>query len=393
MADFIFHPTTKVYFGKGNLPSLGAEIAACAKDILMVYGGGSIKKNGIYDKVMEILQKAGVDVVEFNGVESNPRLSTVRRGTDLAKESGAAAVLAIGGGSVIDCAKAVAAGAVYGGDPWDLLSYKVPAEKALPVFTVLTMSGTGSEMSSGSVITNEETKEKIGLDNPCLRPKASFLVPEFTYTVSPYQTACGSADVISHFFDFYYFAKADNLSMQRSIMESIMRTVVDYTPQAIKEPNNYEARANLMWAAAWGCSAITDSFAAGASMVLHFMEHELSAYYDVTHGHGLAILMPRWMEYVANDETMARLFYRFGVNVMGVDASLGEADGVKATIAALDQFLFDELGLKSRLSDLNIDEENFREMAEEACRLNGGKLQALVPLTAEDVVKIFTMCL
>lgn len=393
MANFIFNPTTKVYFGKENLLSLGGEIAAGSTKILLVYGGGSIKKNGIYDEVIAILQKANVEIAEFHGVESNPRLSTVRRGTEAAKASGIGAVLAIGGGSVIDCAKAVAAGAVYEGDPWDLLSYKVPTEKALPVFTVLTMSGTGSEMSSGSVITNEETKEKIGLDNPCLRPKASFLVPEFTYTVSPYQTASGSADVISHFFDFYYFAKADNLSMQRSIMESIMGTVVKYTPLALKEPDNYEARANLMWAAAWGCSAIADSFATGASMVLHFMEHELSAYYDVTHGHGLAILMPRWMEYVSKDETMAKLFHRFGVNVMGVDKSLGEAEGIKATIAALSHFLFDELGLKSRLSDLNIDDKHFDEMAEEACRLNGGTLQALVPLTAEDVVKIFKMCL
>lgn len=195
-----------------------------------------------------------VDGAQDGGVMAwrNAAKSTVRRGTEAAKASGIGAVLAIGGGSVIDCAKAVAAGAVYEGDPWNLLSYKVPTEKALPVFTVPTMSGTGSEMSSGSVITNEETKEKIGLDNPCLRPKASFLVPEFTYTVSPYQTASGSADVISHFFDFYYFAKADNLSMQRSIMESIMGTVVKYTPLALKEPDNYEARANLMWAAAWG---------------------------------------------------------------------------------------------------------------------------------------------
>lgn len=203
MANFTFNPTTKVYFGKENLLSLGGEIAACSTKILLVYGGGSIKENGIYDEVVAILQKANVEIAEFHGVESNPRLSTVRRGTEAAKASGIGAVLAIGGGSVIDCAKAVAAGAVYEGDPWDLLSYKVPTEKALPIFTVLTMSGTGSEMSSGSVITNEETKEKIGLDNPCLRPKASFLVPEFTYTVSPYQTASGSADVISHFFDFY----------------------------------------------------------------------------------------------------------------------------------------------------------------------------------------------
>lgn len=254
------------------------------------------------------------------------------------------------------------------------------------------MTGSGSETSYGTVITNWETKEKIGLASEKIIPAVSFLNPEFTYTVNAYQTACGSSDIMSHFFDFYYFSKQDNLVMQRRIMEAIMRTVVQYTPVAVRNPRDDEARANLMWAAAWGCSAIADSFAED-SMVCHFIEHELSAFYDITHGHGLAILMPRWMQYVVDNPAMAEMFQQFGVQVFDIDPALSVRDGAQAAIDAMSHWLFDELGLASSLTELGIDDSHFEQMAHEACKFTGGKLNAVVPLYPKDVVQILRACL
>ena len=392
MADFVFNPSTKVYFGSRQLPYLGEEVRRYGTKALLVYGGGSIKRNGIFDIVAQSLKEAGVSIVEFGGVESNPRITTVRRGADAGRREGVDVVLAVGGGSVIDCAKAIAIAIPCSGDVWDTISGKQPVGEVLPICTVLTMTGSGSETSYGTVITNWETKEKIGLASEKIIPAVSFLNPEFTYTVNAYQTACGSSDIMSHFFDFYYFSKQDNLVMQRRIMEAIMRTVVQYTPVAVRNPRDDEARANLMWAAAWGCSAIADSFAED-SMVCHFIEHELSAFYDITHGHGLAILMPRWMQYVVDNPAMAEMFQQFGVQVFDIDPALSVRDGAQAAIDAMSHWLFDELGLASSLTELGIDDSHFEQMAHEACKFTGGKLNAVVPLYPKDVVQILHACL
>ena len=391
MRDFVFENKTKVYFGKEQLCHLHEEVARFGKRVLMVYGGGSIKRIGLYDKVMAELQKAGAEVFELPGVEPNPRHTTVNRGAAICKKEGIDVLLAVGGGSTIDCTKAIAAAAKYEGDDvWDLITEKAVVTESLPIITVLTLSATGSEMDGGCVISNMETNEKLGYFGPDNYPDVSFLDPTNTFSVSAYQTACGSVDIMAHVFDVCYFTKHPTMDMLHRIQEEVLKTVVKYAPVAIAKPDDYEARANLMWASSW---ALNNFLFEGffQATVCHAMEHELSAFYDITHGHGLAILHPRWLTYVLDEET-APIIQRFGVNVMGLDGSLPAMEGAKAAIKALETFYFETLGLKPRLSDLGIDDKNFVAMARRACGAEG-ILHGFTDLTPADVEKIFRMCL
>lgn len=389
MYNFIFQNTTKIYFGENQLGHLGEELKQYGNRVLLTYGGGSIKRIGLYDKVIEELQKAGLTVFELSGIEPNPRHTTVNKGADICKRENINVLLAVGGGSTIDCTKVIAAAAFYEGDSWDLVTQKVPVTKALPVLSVLTLAATGSEMDSGGVISNMDTNEKYGLLHPLLQPKVSFLDPTVTYSVSAFQTACGSADIMSHVFDVFYFTAADKMDMVDRVMEEVIKTVVKYAPIAVKEPENYEARANLMWASSWALNGFlqTGGFQAASC---HAMEHELSAYYDITHGLGLAILTPRWMEYIL-DESTAPQFKKFGVNVFGVDGSLPDMEGAKKAITCLSDFLFETLGLQRTLTEIGIDDKNFKAMAKNAC--GGDVLHGFKSLTPEDVENIYRMCL
>ena len=391
MRNFVFENKTKVYFGKGQLNHLHEEVPRFGKKVLVVYGGGSIKRTGLYDKVMDELAKAGATVFELPGVEPNPRHTTVNRGASICKQEGIDVLLAVGGGSTIDATKAIAAGAKYEGDDvWDLVTGKASVSETLPIITVLTLSATGSEMDGGCVISNMETNEKLGYFAPDNNPDISFLDPTNTYSVSAYQTACGSADIMSHVFDVAYFTKHPTMDMLHRMQEEVLRTVVKYAPVAVAKPDDYEARANLMWASSWGLNGfLYEGFF--QATVCHSMEHELSAFYDITHGHGLAILTPRWLAYVLDEET-APIIRRFGVNVMGVDSSLPVMEGAKAAIKALETFLFGTLGLASSLSDLGIDDKHFAVMAKKACG-DEGVLHGFTDLTPADVEKIFRMCL
>ena len=391
MRDFVFENKTKVYFGKEQMCHLHEEVARFGKRVLMVYGGGSIKRIGLYDKVMAELQKAGASVFELSGVEPNPRHTTVNKGAAICKQEGIDVLLAVGGGSTIDCTKAIAAAAKYEGDDvWDLITEKAVVSESLPIITVLTLSATGSEMDGGCVISNMETNEKLGYFGPDNYPDVSFLDPTNTFSVSPYQTACGSVDIMAHVFDVCYFTKHPTMDMLHRIHEEVLKTVVKYAPVALAKPDDYEARANLMWASSW---ALNNFLFEGffQATVCHAMEHELSAFYDITHGHGLAILHTRWLTYVLDEET-APIIQRFGVNVMGLDGSLPVMEGAKAAIKALETFYFETLGLKSRLSDLGIDDKNFAAMARKACGAEG-ILHGFTDLTPADVEKIFRMCL
>lgn len=389
MYQFMFQNTTKIYFGENQLEHLGEELKQFGTRVLLTYGGGSIKKIGLYDKVMEELNRAGLTVFELSGIEPNPRHTTVNKGADICKKEKIDVVLAVGGGSTIDCTKVIAAAAYYQGDSWDLVTHKAPVTKALPLFSVLTLSATGSEMDSGGVISNLDTNEKYGLLHPLLQPKVSFLNPVHTYTVNAFQTACGSADILSHVFDVFYFSFTEKMDMIDRVMEEVIKTVVKYAPIAVKEPENYEARANLMWASSWALNGFLQTGVSQAASC-HAMEHELSAFYDITHGLGLAILTPRWMEYIL-DEFTAPQFKKFGVNVFGVDGALSDMEGAKRAIAALSDFLFKELGLQSTLSEIGIDDKNFNLMARKAC--GGDVLKGFKTLTPEDVENIFKMCL
>lgn len=384
MNSFIYDIPTKVYFGKDQLGNLGKEVEKYGKRVLLTYGGGSIKKTGLYDKVMTELNKIGAEVFELSGISPNPRVESVREGAEICKKNNVDLILAVGGGSVLDCSKFIGAATFYDGDAWDISIGKVDVEKCLPLITILTLSATGSEMDCGGVITNEATQDKVGRMCKPMQPKVSFLDPTNTYTVSAYQTACGAADILSHIFEEYFNLNKD-LEMLDGFMEVLIKTVIKYTPIAIKEPTNYEARANIMWASSW---AINGFIVGGKrqNWSCHPMEHQLSAVYDITHGLGLAILTPRWMRYSLSEKTVDR-FYRFATNVFGLTGEDKMAVSVKG-IEKLEEFLFKTIGLTDTLSKLGIDDKYFDVMAEKAASDN-----TFTPLTKEDVKKIYEMCL
>lgn len=384
MNSFIYDIPTKVYFGKDQLGNLGKEVEKYGKRVLLTYGGGSIKKTGLYDKVMAELNKIGAEVFELSGISPNPRVESVREGAEICKKNNVDLILAVGGGSVLDCSKFIGAATFYDGDAWDISIGKVDIEKCLPLITILTLSATGSEMDCGGVITNEATQDKVGRMCKPMQPKVSFLDPTNTYTVSAYQTACGAADILSHIFEEYFNLNKD-LEMLDGFMEVLIKTVIKYTPIAIKEPTNYEARANIMWASSW---AINGFIVGGKrqNWSCHPMEHQLSAVYDITHGLGLAILTPRWMRYSLSEKTVDR-FYRFATNVFGLTGEDKMAVSVKG-IEKLEEFLFKTIGLTDTLSKLGIDDKYFDVMAEKAASEN-----TFTPLAKEDVKNIYEMCL
>jgi len=388
MNNFVYDIPTKVYFGENQLENLGAELSKYGNKVLLTYGGGSIKKIGLYDKIVAEIKKAGLELFELSGIDPNPRIASVTAGADICKKEDIDVLLAVGGGSVLDCTKYIGVAKYYDGDAWDILLQKVPIEKSLPVITVLTLAATGSEMDAGGVISNPETKDKIGLMFPVMQPKVSFLDPTNTYTVNKFQTACGAADMLNHIMEVYFNMNQD-LYMLDCIMEGLMKTIIKYAPIAMAKPNNYEARANLMWTSTWAINGFVNG---GKSQAwsCHPMEHELSAIYDITHGLGLAILTPRWMEYTLNENTASK-FYQFGVNVFEIDGSLSQMTVAKKSIEMIKEFLFNTLGLKSTFTEIGIDDTNFEIMANKA--VMGGTMQAFQPLAVEDIVKIFRMCL
>lgn len=389
MNNFIYDIPTKVYFGENQLHNLGAELAKYGKRVLLTYGGGSIKKNGLYDQVTAEIKKAGLEIFELSGIDPNPRISSVNAGANICKKEQIDVLLAVGGGSVLDCTKYIGAAAYYDGDAWDILMQKTPVEQCLPIVTVLTLAATGSEMDAGGVISNPDTHDKIGLIFPPMQPKVSFLDPTNTYTVSAYQTACGAADMLSHVMEVYFNMNQD-LQMLDGVMETLMKTILHYAPIAMEQPDNYEARANLMWTGSWAINGFINGGKRQA-WSCHPMEHELSAFYDVTHGLGLAILTPRWMEYTLNDRTVSK-FYQFGVNVFGIDPKEQPMVVAKSSIQLVRTFLFTTLGLKNSFSEIDIDSKHFEVMAKKAVD-NGGLGYAFQPLTPQDVVNIFEMCL
>ncbi|WP_026882985.1 iron-containing alcohol dehydrogenase [Clostridium akagii] len=388
MNNFIYDIPTKVYFGENQLGHLGEELNKYGKKVLLTYGGGSIKKSGLYDKIVAEIKNAGLELFELNEIDPNPRVSSVNAGADICKKEGIDVLLAVGGGSVLDCTKYIGAATYYDGDAWDILLGKTPVENCLPVITVLTLLATGSEMDAGGVISNPETKDKIGLIFPPMQPKVSFLDPTNTYTVSKFQTASGASDMLNHIMEVYFNMDQD-LYMLDCVMEGLMKTIIKYAPIALAEPDNYEARANLMWTSSWAINGYINGGKRQA-WSCHPMEHELSAIYDITHGLGLAILAPRWMEYTL-DETTVSKFYQFGTNVFGIDAGMEPMEVGKKSIELLKEFLFNTLGLKSTFTEIGIDESNFAVMAKKACM--GSVLPAFKPLNQQDIENIFRMCL
>ncbi len=388
MNNFVYDIPTKVYFGENQLGHLHEELRKYGKKVLLTYGGGSIKKSGLYELVVDEVKKAGMELFELAGIEPNPRVYSVNAGADICKKENIDVLLAVGGGSVIDCTKFIGAAAFYDGNAWDILTEKTTVEKCLPIIDILTLAATGSEMDSGGVISNPETKDKIGMMYPVMQPKVSFLDPTLTYSVSRYQTACGAADMLNHILEVYFNMNQD-LFMLDTVMEGLMRTIIKFAPVALDKPHDYEARANLMWTSSWAINGFVNGGKRQA-WSCHPMEHELSALYDITHGLGLAILTPRWLTYCL-DETTVSKYYQYGVNVFGIDPTLLPMEVAKMSIDMTAEFLFKTLGLQSTLTEIGIDSSNFELMAKKS--VQGGLAYAFKPLNEADVTAIFTACL
>jgi alcohol dehydrogenase YqhD (iron-dependent ADH family) len=388
MNSFIYNIPTKVYFGENQLGNLGKEILSFGKRVLLAYGGGSIKRIGLYDRVLNELHNAGVELFEISGIEPNPRIKSVREGVRICKAEKIDVILAVGGGSTIDAAKFMAAGACVEHDAWEFFGANAkPIERALPIVTILTLAATGSEMDTGGVISNPATGDKLGRLAPALLPKVSFLDPTVTYSVSKYQTACGAADIMSHILEVYFNTQKD-LYMLDTFMEGMLKTIIKYAPIALAEPENYEARANLMWTSSWAINGFINGGKRKA-WSCHPMEHELSAIYDITHGLGLAILTPRWMEYCL-DETTVDKYVEYGVNVFGIDSKFDKMTIAKESIRLTAEFLFETLGLQRTLTEVGIKREDYALMAQKACRY--GDIKGFKTLTPTDVEHIFEMC-
>ncbi len=385
MDNFKFHAYTEILFGKGQIQQLPAVLSKYGKNVLLAYGSGSIKKNGIYDSIQSLLSE--FNVIDFSDIEPNPHLTTVERGRDLCLAHNVDVILAVGGGSVIDCSKVVAAATFYDGNAWDLVENSSKITKALPIVTVLTMAGTGSEMNKGAVITNTETQVKRGTGAWSTIPQTSIVDPTYLYTLPAKQTAAGSADIFSHVLESY-FKRTPDAYVQDRMAEAILLTVIKYAPIAMTYPEDYSARANLAWASSLALNGLLGSGKNGAWSV-HPIEHELSAYYDLTHGIGLAILTPPWMRHILNENTVEK-FCEYGVNVWKLPSDMPRFDLANAAIDATETF-FETLKIPMTLHEVGIDESKFETMAKKAVEL-GGLAYAYVPMNEKDVIEILHAC-
>lgn len=388
MNSFTFHNPTKVLFGQGSINKLGDEIRPYGSKVLLVYGGGSVKRSGLYDQVIGQLQGIGAEVTELPGIEPNPRISSVREGIRLCREHGIDFILAVGGGSVVDASKGIAAGARYEGDAWDFYTGKARVQQALPLGAILTLAATGSEMNGNSVVTNWEEKLKLSFGSIHVYPRFSVLDPVNTFSVPRDQTVNGIVDMMAHVFEQYFSQTADT-PLQERLCESILQTVIETGEAALANPQDYNARANLMWCGTMALNGGLISVGMANDWASHGIEHEVSAIYDIPHGAGLAILFPNWMKYVY--QARPDRFAQFAVRVWGVPAE-GRTEeelalaGIEATRA-----YFDRIGAPNRLSFYGIGAENLDRMAAEAVRY--GPIGSFKKLDKEDVRQILELSL
>jgi alcohol dehydrogenase YqhD (iron-dependent ADH family) len=386
MENFTFQNSTKIIFGKGTEEQVGRETSRFSKKILLNYGTGSIKKIGLYDRIVNSLRKSEVDFIELPDVRSNPRLSLVREGISICRENNIDFILAVGGGSVIDSAKAIAMGVLYDGDVWDFFTRKAKEEKALPIGVVLTIPAAGSETSTAAVITNEENNLKLyneGIEE--LRPKFSILNPELTFSLPPYQTACGAVDIMAHVME-RYFTQTKDVDITDRLCESTLKTMIKFAPVAIARPGDYAARAEIMWA---GTIAHNDLLQTGrvTDWSSHNIEHGISSINDVAHGAGLAVVIPAWMKYV--HRANVNRFVQFAVRVWNVEPSFDSQELVAIEgIRRLEAF-FKDIGMPDSMNEIRINRSRFNEIADIATFY--GPIGNLMKLNKKDVIKILNL--
>ena len=382
MQNFDYMTPTRLIFGRDAIAKLPEVMTPFGKKILLTYGGGSIKIIGLYQKVLEMLK--GYDIVELPGIQPNPKYDpSVLDGVRLCKEHNVDVILSVGGGSVLDCSKAIAAGAKYDGDPWDLISYKVKAKAALPIVDILTLAATGSEYDCGGVISRTETNDKIGYIDPLLFPVVSILDPVYTFTVSKKQTAAGIADAMNHTIEQYFVA--DSTLLNDGFCESMLRSLMTNGRKCLENPEDYTARAEMMLACTYGCNGILALGNSYSGWPCHGIEHALSAYYDITHGEGLAIITPRWMRHILSERTMDR-FVKYGINVFGIDPTLPKQEIAGKAIDATYEF-FESINIPMHLREVGIDDSRIDEMAHHIA-VNEGLDKAYAPLTEQDIKEI-----
>ncbi|MDO9559587.1 MAG: iron-containing alcohol dehydrogenase [Syntrophales bacterium] len=386
MQNFIFENPTKIIFGQGQIGRVGKEVARFGRTVLLVYGLGSIKKNGIYDQATASLREAGLNIVEFPGVKSNPVLSHTLKGIALAREKQAEVVLAVGGGSVIDTAKTIAAGVRADHDVWDFFTYKKSIQSALPVLTVLTLAASASEMNAAAVMTREEGLQKFSIRSPHIQPRVSILDPTALFTLPATYSAYSAVDAIAHMLEPYFNNTEPDSPFQDRLVEGLMRTIMESTEIILKEPANYSARANMIWATTWAFNGLTSTGMGLISLPVHMIEHSLSAIYDIAHGAGLSIVLPGWMRYTLdrNAGKLARLAREIFL--------ISERDERLAAVAGIErlQAWFAAIGSPTSLTEAGIPEEDIDKIAENAAVL--AQVWQLKDYSKEVITEILQQC-
>ena len=391
MHNFSFYAPTQVVFGRGAAEQLGPLVKArdCQK-VLLHYGGGSAQRSGLLDRVRAALEAEGVAFIDLGGVAPNPRLSLVRRGIALCRREGVDFILAVGGGSVIDSAKAIGYGVTNEGDVWDFYDRRRQATACLPVGVVLTIAAAGSEMSNSSVITNEDGGIKRGYSNNLCRPKFAVMDPELTMTLPDYQTASGCTDILMHTMERYFTGRGGNSQLTDGMAEALLRTVMDNARILRDDPRNYDARAEVMWAGSLSHNGLTECGNGGNDFSVHALEHELSGMYDVAHGAGLAALWGSWARYVYR-ECLPR-FERFAVRVLGIPAGADAEETARRGIEAMEAF-FRSIGMPTSLRELGLEpsEEDLVTLARNCAIATGGTKGSAKKLHEADMLAIYRM--
>ena len=389
MMNFEYFTPTKVVFGKGTVDKVGELVKAQGgTKVLIHYGGGSVKRTGLLDRVKAALDAAGIAHVELGGVVPNPRISLVREGLELCRKEGVDFLLPVGGGSVIDSAKAIGYGLANGGDPWDFYDFKRTPTACAPVGVIVTIAAAGSEMSNSSVITNEDGWLKRGCNTDYSRPRFAIMDPELTMTLPDYQTACGCADVLMHTMERYF--NFDVMDLTDALAEGLMRTVIDAARVLVKDPKNYEARANVMWAGSLSHNGLTGCGAGNGDWACHRLEHEVGGMFDVAHGAGLAAIWGSWARYVL-PQNPAR-FAKFAINVLGVVPQGDDTATALKGIEAMEDF-YRAIKMPTNLRELGVEptEEQILELAEKCDIATRGNLGAVKHLSREDMANIYRM--
>lgn len=382
MQNFIYQTPTKLIFGENCISHLKEEVSIYGKRILLTYGSGSIKKMGLYDKVKEIL--SDFTIFELGNIQPNPQYNpSVINGAKICKENNIDLILSVGGGSVLDCSKAISACAKYDGDYWDLITGKVKTNDALPIIDIITLAATGSEYDCGGVISRKETNDKLGYMDPHLFPKVSFLDPTYTFSVNKKHTAAGIADSMNHVMEQYF--TEDTTLLNDGFCESMLRSLMINGKRCIDNPDDYTSRAEMLLCTTYGCNGILSLGNSESGWPCHAIEHALSAYYDITHGYGLAIITPRWMKHILSDKTLPR-FKKYAINVFGISSTLPDMEIAMKGIQATYDF-FKSLGIPMHLKELGIDDSRIDEMSKHIVE-NEGLDKAYVPLYFEDIKEI-----